>query len=229
MINLENYRSSTEYREILRILQKSTMLQDNILWQSHVSGKVIIPVQYLEIDFIAREVQVVFDADSFQIEKTKPVFVKLGHRMSVFKISQFRLSQNALHFSFPEIIKTPELRSIQRHQFLPKQDKTVTLRSSLTGAFGDMGTELKVRVSDISFNGIGLIVSENNRQFLKNNRILWISALSDLPLENPIVAEVLYINNEVDTRFNILKQKLIKSGLKLSESIPPSVFHHFLS
>ncbi len=226
---MENYRSSTEYREILRILQKSTMLQDNILWQSHVSSKAVIPVQYLEIDFIAREVQVIFDADSFQIEKSKPVFVKLGHRMSVFKVSEFRVGQNALHFSFPELIKTPELRSNPRHQFLPLQEKTVTLRSSLIGSFGELGSELKVRVSDISFDGIGLVVSENNRQFLKNNRILWITALSDTLLENPIVAEVLYINNEVDAHYLKNKQKLLKAGLKLSETFPSSVFHNYLS
>ena len=62
MTILENYRSSTEYREILRILQKATTNQENILWQSHALEKTVIPVQYIEIDFIAREVLIYFTA-----------------------------------------------------------------------------------------------------------------------------------------------------------------------
>ena len=51
MTNLENYRSSTEYREILRILQKATTDQGNIFWQSNALGKTVVPIRYIECRF----------------------------------------------------------------------------------------------------------------------------------------------------------------------------------
>jgi hypothetical protein len=225
MTNLENYRSTTEYREILRILQKATTLQDNILWQSHALGKTVIPVQYLEIDFIAREVLVNFSSEHYRIDTDLPIYIKLGHRTSVFKVSQFRQNQNSLYFSFPELIKTQELRNARRLTFRPVQDKFVTLRSS---SVRENGSELKVRAMDVSETGLGLVVSEQNRNFLKNNRILWITGLQESELARPVLAEVVYMNTEVDPKFVIKKQKSLKVGLKLSGTFPEDIYGRFL-
>lgn len=225
MMNFDNYRTSTEYREILRILQKATTLQDNILWQSHALSKTIVPVRYIEIDFIAREVLVNFNSEHHRIDNELPLFVKLGYRTSVFKISKFRQTQNTLSFSFPDLIKTEELRTYPRHTFKVAQDKFVTLRSSTAK---ENGSELKVRAIDISETGLGLVVSEQNRSFLKNNRILWITGLQDTSLEKPVLAEIVYMNSEIDPKYIIKKQKSLKVGLKISEFFPDTVYNRFL-
>jgi hypothetical protein len=225
MTILEHYRSSTEYREILRILQKATTTQDNILWQSHALEKTVIPIQYIEIDFIAREVLINFNSEHHRIDAELPVYVKLGYRMSVFKISQFRQNQNSLHFSFPELIKTQELRDQPRHTFRMAQDKFVTLRSS---SAHENGSDLKVRVMDVSETGLGLIVSEQNRSFLKNNRVLWVTGLEDSNLEKPVLAEVVYMNSEIDPKFVVKKQKSLKVGLKVSGVFPDTIYRRFL-
>jgi hypothetical protein len=223
----EQYRSSTEYREILRILQKATNLQENFLWQSHALGKTVIPIQYLEIDFIAREVLVNFNAEHYRLDPDLPIYVKLDYRTSVFKVTEYRHGQSHLHFSFPELIKTQELRQFPRHTFRPNEDKFVTLRSSSPN-MRDGGGELKVRAMDVSQLGLGLVVSEQNRNFLKNNRILWITGLQDQTLEMPILAEVIYINAEVDPKFVSKKQKSLKVGLKISGVFPEPVYRSFL-
>lgn len=228
MSNLANYRSSTEYREILRILQKSTTNPDNFLWQSHALSKTVIPVQYIEIDFITREVLVNFNSEHHVIDTDLPLYVKLGYRDSVFKISNFRQNQNSLNFSFPDLIKTPELRTYPRHAFKASQEKHVTLRSSMSNVARETGNELKVRAIDISEFGLGLIVSESNRSFLKNNRILWVTGLQDMSFTHPVLAEVIYINSEVDPKFQIKKQKSLKVGLKLSGYFQPEVYNRFL-
>jgi hypothetical protein len=225
MMNLENYRSSVEYREILRILQKATTLQDNFLWQSHALGKTVIPVQYLEIDFIAREVLVNFNSEHYRLDSELPVYVKLGYRTSVFKVSQFRQNQDSLYFSFPELVKTQELRFKPRHTFRVAQDKFVTLRSS---TLRESGNELKVRAMDVSETGLGLVVSEQNRNFLKNNRILWVTGLQDSELAHPVLAEVVYMNSEVDPKFVIKKQKSLKVGLKVSGNFPTDFYTRFI-
>lgn len=228
MSNLDTYRSSTEYREILRILQKSTTLQENFLWQAHALSKTVIPVQYIEIDFITREVLINFNSEHHQIDMDLPLYVKLGYRTSVFKITNFRQSQNSLNFSFPELIKTPELRSYPRVSFKASQEKHVTLRSTMNNVTRDSGNELKVRAIDVSEFGLGLIISETNRSFLKNNRVLWVTGLQDMNFSHPVLAEVIYINSEVDPQYQIKKQKSLKVGLKLSGYFQQDIYNRFL-
>lgn len=227
MTNLETYRSSTEYREILRILQKSTTAHDNFLWQSHVMGKTIIPIQYIEIDFISREVMVTFSQEHYRLDPELPIYAKLEYRTSVFKISDYRQSQGILHFSFPELVKTQELRKHPRLSFTPNQEKFVTLKSSATSLRGDTGNELKVRAMDVSEYGLGLVVSEQNRNFLKNNRILWITGLQDQTFDHPVLAEVVYMNSEVDPKYISKKQKSLKVGLKVSGVFPELIYRSF--
>lgn len=228
MNNLEKYRSSSEYREILRILQKATSDQENILWQSHTVGKTIVPVQYLEIDFISREVMVNFSSEHHRIDPELPLYVKLDYRGTVFKINNFRQNLNSLNFSFPEMIKTMELRNKPRHTFKAAQDKFVTLKSTISSGAADGGSELKVRALDISETGLGLIVSEQNRNFLKNNRILWVTGLENMNLPHSVLAEVIYINSEVEPQFQIKRQKSLKVGLKISGVFHPEVYHRFI-
>jgi hypothetical protein len=227
MSNFENYRTSFDYREILRILQKSTTLQENFLWQSHALGRNVIGVHHFEIDFVTREVVVYFDNQRFQLEDHLALYVKLDYRTSVFKVSQFKQVQNAIHFAFPTEIKTLELRSSPRLMFHPNQDKVISLKPSLSGN-RESGNELQVRALDISEYGLGVLISENNRSFLKNNRILWVTKLGDMNLNYPLLAEVVYMNNEVDARFHNRKQRDLKVGIKLSGIFPSDIYQHFI-
>ncbi len=228
MDNSENFRTSVEYREILRILQKAASLQENILWQSHALGKSIIPVQFIEIDFIARELVVNFSSKHHKIDEDLPLYVKLNFRTSVFKILKFRQNQDSLYFPFPDLIKTIELREFPRHVFRAVQEKYVTLRATQNDVSIDTGNELKVRAMDISVQGLGLVVSEQNRSFFKNNRILWITGLQEMRLVHPVLAEVVYINSEVDPQYQIKKQKSLKVGLKISGTFQEDIYHHFI-
>lgn len=228
MLNLNNYRSSSDYREILRILQKASTEQENLVWQSHALGKNIIPLRHVEIDFVAREVVIYFDTQRYVIDSELPLYVKLDYRTSVFKVSQFRQGLNSIHFPFPPEIKTQELRGKNRHQFIPGEERLVTMKPSLTNLNRESSHELKVRVMDVSETGMGLIVSEHNRSFLKNNRILWLTQLNGKILEYPILVEVVYINSEVDPKFVTRKQKDLKVGVKLSETLTPELYQEFI-
>ena len=222
-----NYRSTMENREILRILQKAGPLQDNILWQTHALGKNIIPVHHFEIDFVSRELVVFFDSLKSQLNPELPLYVKLDYRGTVFKVSQFRMTKTTLHFSFPEEVRTLELRSIPRHIFNPNIEKHIALRPALH-AVKDTSSELHFRSLDISEFGVGLLVSEHNRSFLKNNRILWLTRLQDHVLPSAILAEVVYMNSDTENRSSIRRQKDLKVGLKLSESFPSDYYHRFI-
>jgi hypothetical protein len=49
-----------------------------------------------------------------------------------------------------------------------------------------------------------------------------------MSFNHPVLAEVIYINSEVDPKFQIKKQKSLKVGLKLSGYFQPEVYNHFL-
>lgn len=227
MVNLENYRSSKDYREILRILQKASHLQENFLWQTHALGRNIIPIAHFEIDFVAREVVIYFDPRRYKLEMELPLYVKLDYRTSVFKVMDYRQTTNSIHFAFPAEIKTLELRILPRHTFLPNEEKVVSVKPSLSGK-KENGAELNFRTLDISMHGLGLLVSEQNRSFLKNNRILWITKVGERELDYPLLAEVVYINSEVEAKYQMRKQRNLKVGLKVSGAFPLDIFQQFI-
>lgn len=219
---LNSYRSAFDYKEILRILQKSSVEQENFIWQSSASGKNIIDILHYEIDFVAREVVVYFNPNKFQIDSNLPIFVKLEYRTSVFKILEHRVGLNSLHFAFPKEIKTVELRGSERVLF--NSEKTLALKPSLpTGR--DVGSEIDVRVLDVAMSGVGLLISETNRQFFKNNRLLWITKLGTRSLTRPILGEVVYVKN--DTESSVKRPKQLKVGIKLSSLIPIDIYSEF--
>src|SRR5690606_35426068 len=109
--------------------------------------------------------------------------------------------------TFPEEVKTIELRSTSRRVFLPNEDKVVTLKPSLPGRMSDNAPELTFRAVDVSLQGLGLLVSESNRSFLKNNRILWVTKLGDEILRDSLLAEVMYMSSDIEPRYQVKKQK----------------------
>ncbi len=228
MMNIaDNYRSTYDNREIVRIFQRSSILEDNVLWQSHGLGRTVIPIQHFEIDFVNREVVVSFNSRRYNVTRELPLFVKLEYRTTVFKVNEFRDDSQSLSFSLPREIKTLELRTYPRQQFPTNRDYTVALKPSLTGA-RDTGNEIEVRAVDVSRYGLGLFISEHNRSFLKNNRILWLTKLGEHKLQYPILGEVVYINTEVEPRRESRRAKELKVGLKLSGVLPPDVFNAFI-
>ncbi len=221
-MSLPQYRSTTEYKEILRLLQKASLDGENFIWQTVDGERNLIHIDQMEIDFVGRDValKLVFSSEAVQVQQ--PVYVKLHYRSSVFKINHFQLTGQTLQFAFPEDIKTLELRSHPRKSFQPSQEKTVSLKPTLGNA-RDIGNSLNVRVADISEFGLGLIVSEQNRAYLKHNPILWLTHLERTELKYPVLAEVVHISTETNR-----KQKDLKVGLKLSGVLPQEIVQKFI-
>jgi hypothetical protein len=216
---MSSYRSCTDFKEILRVLQKSTSCEETFLWQSNNGNRLVVPVQFLEIDFIAREVIIIFETEKYPLNLNLPFYVNLAHSKSAFKISEVRQShQGALHFPFPDLIKMPELRSFERRS-LSGSKKFVNLRSFMFNVAKDILHEQRVKLMDISAGGMAVLVPIEQRNFLKNNRILWVSAMDDTLLKDPILAEIVYISTDVEQNVKKTKEKLLKVGIKLSTTL----------
>ncbi len=227
MVDLKAFRTCLEYREILRILQRSSSLQDNLLWQSLPVGKNVVMIKHFEINFVERGLQIFYDTDKYKIHPQIPIFTKLSYNSSIFKVSHYHLSKDTIAMQLPTQMKTLELRSSTRRKFSELMDKHISLKPSLNNLHREMGSELQVRVIDISEYGIGLLVSEQNRKFFKNNPVLWITKLQNMELQFPIMAEVAYISLDAEYQPN-RKTKEIRVGLKLSGVFPPKIYLDFL-
>jgi hypothetical protein len=223
----ENYRSSNDYKEILRILQNSGNDQENFLWQSYDSLKKVIPMSHLEIDFVSREVVAFYDSSVHVLDDQRPLFTKLDFRGCVFKVESFKVEKNLVRFSFPKMVKTIELRGHSRHRFSPNKEKLVCLKLSRTGN-RNSDQELYIRVLDISYCGLGLIISDFNHSFFNQNRTVWLTQIGHHKLLQPIEGEVLYMNEDFDVKFQRRKQKHKKIGLKLFSKIPEPIFENFI-
>lgn len=218
----QTYRDCTNYREILRIVQKSSYLPGNIIWQSSTKGKLVIEASHLEIDFVSRGISLSFDSQKYKLDPNLPLYVKLEHRSSVFKVTQFAEGINTLHFSFPECLKTLELRSERRFEF-EEGEKEIALKPSLNLLNTDSGNEIKVRLMDLSLSGAGLLISENNRAFIKKNKFLWLTEIDGRRMYDPILAEVVYATSDDEGKMHRRKERALRVGLKLSSKVPKEI------
>lgn len=224
----KQYRTSQDFKEVLRILQRSTSLPDNILWQSFETNKNIIPIDHFEIDFVTRGVVVFYKSADFKLNPRLPFFVKLDYKTTVFKVVDYNIQKHCIHFSFPSSVKTLELRSDPRHIVPPQLHRNVNLRPAVVSD-SSAQQEIEAKVFDLSTRGVGLVVSENAYYFFKKNRILWLTHLGSARLEEPLLSEVRYINNDLDLNFQKSKPTYLKVGLHLSSALPKENILTFIS
>ncbi len=217
------YRSSFEYREILRIFQKTSFLNQNLIWQNKNGKRLIISIENLEIDFMAREVVLTFQENK-DLDSNYPLYVKLDYQLTVFKITKFHYSGATLSFEIPKEVKTPELRSVERFTLDESSDSFIYLSPFLNDR-NQAKDELKIKILDISRTGMGLLISDKNKSFVRNHRIFWITKIQEETLESPILAEVVYISSEYHSQ----KDKNYKFGVKLSTPLTLQNLNQLLS
>lgn len=225
-----SYRTSSDYKEILRILQKASSLKDNFIWQKHGDGRIIHRLRLLEIDFVSREF-VCTPEDLDHLKMDHPLYVKLEWRGCVFKVVNFIIENNQIHFPFPEEIKALELRSVERIKFHSEQNKAASLKVLNLNKI-IFSTDLEVRVLDISQKGMGLLVSDTNLPIMMKNKSLLCTSLGDLKLPVGVKAEVLYSNSDLEVSklpVGVQKRwrKFKKVGVKFLEPLPQSYFEKF--
>jgi hypothetical protein len=223
---IDKYRSIKDHKEILRILQHSESGSENFLWQNINEKKIILSILRMEIDFISREVVVEFEQTK-KIYEDCPIFVKLDFKQSIFKVTEFIIKKNVLHFTFPSHLKALEMRTTERITFDIDDERKIKLQAPSQLKQGSQG--LFVRVLDVSKTGMGLMISESGRTYFKNNPKLLLTSLGDQELEGPVMVETVYINSEVPQRYRYRKGQELKVGIRFMTPILEQDLLSFLS
>lgn len=208
-MNLAKYRDTNDYREILRLFQKSSDLEGNILWQNIDGSRKVLAVTHLEIDFVSREVVVYLDQPQL-VDSKHPLYFKLACNDTIFKHDQYLVQPDCLSFKFPQTLKTWELRGNERYMLDANEEFSAVLSPT---AQGEVGQQMKVRLHDFSASGLGLSISEVNKNLVKNTKVFWVHAINDYRLPQPLVAKLAYISSEAQSR-------KYRFGLELQMGLP---------
>ncbi|MFA5582914.1 MAG: hypothetical protein WDA09_01765 [Bacteriovoracaceae bacterium] len=208
-MNFSKYRDTNDYREILRLFQKSSEQQNNLLWQNINGKREVYAISNLEIDFVGREV-VGFLENPSDLKPGHTAYFKLSYNDTIFKLSDFFVQQDCVSFKFPETLKTWDLRANERFSLDDGEEYSAVLSAD---SASDVSQQMKVRLKDFSATGLGLTISELNKHIIKQNKTFWIHAINDYKFHRPIVADVMYLSKEI-------QDKRYRFGVQLQQSLP---------
>lgn len=208
-MNLAKYRDTNDYREILRLFQKSSDHEGNLLWQNINGERKVFSISHLEIDFVGREVVAYLDNPQ-DVSPGLPLYSKLSYNDTIFKVQDFFVQQDCLSFKFPATLKTWELRASER--FLLDDDDEHSVVLSVSGK-SDTSQQMKVSLKDFSAKGLGLSISELNKHIIKNNKSFWIHAIDSFRFTEPLQGTVTHLSKEA-------QGKKFRFGIHLHKVLP---------
>ena len=129
------------------------------------------------------------DFDSNQV-----VYVKLEYRGTLFKAKITTISGSYITISYPYIenVKTIELRAHPRVNINIEDDVLITLRLKQVTTLNESEHILEFQAYDISEQGICLLVSGHNKQFVEEAFEIFIIQLGTVVLREPVKIEKKY-------------------------------------
>lgn len=186
------FKDTDSYLEIDAILKNSNE-STTILWQNKEESKrVVYGISKLKYNETIQTIQFYVKDYDFDMEEDKVVYIKLSYRQTVFKGEVVSIEGNVVTIYFPKDVKAQELRSVPRKEFRVKDEKNVILKIA-SKETSDKSIDLIFKVLDISKEGICLVVSDNNRQYLKNTEKHLLTHLGEVELPKGVFLELKYI------------------------------------
>lgn len=189
---LPNYRTTTNFREIAKIIAHPKNYKNSILWQSTVSNRYIFDIEDIQVNerFMSFSTKLGGKMLPF-FNQLNQTYCKVPYRETVFKVSIINIVDNTVTFNLPSDVKTLELRENPRQKFRPSEGKyiTVQVRSELVSGATQA---LKFQVIDLSESGVSIVVSDKNAKYFEANFNFDVLTLMDVELEPKISMELIY-------------------------------------
>jgi aspartate carbamoyltransferase regulatory subunit len=189
---LQNYRTSNNFNEIIKIFNRSVSEDDCFVWQFTDGNRTVFPIK----NFTVNEKHMTFLAE-LELDFTKAlnegetVYAKVFYRDTVFKCRVINCIENNVTFSIPNEVKTIEMRENFRFKFKPSASKHVTLSFDV-----DLMMKAKkegtFQVIDVSDTGISIVVSEKYLEHFIDNTEIMIKRLQDMDLSSPYSLQFVY-------------------------------------
>ena len=221
------YRDAGSTVEIDSILAGG-VTKNCLIWQNIEGERVIYIIKHITKSEDGK--LVTFQIADFQNDfiQDEAVYVKLNYRGTMFRSSITKISKNLITLNFPLVVdvKTIELRGEPRISFDLSDEYFVSLGVIHDGKW-QKEQVLRFPVVDISESGVCLLVSDQNKNFLKNSLVLIITHLGGVELDKPVSLEQKY-----STPFRYRKNGKsffnIRVGFSLSEKLPQDKISAFM-
>lgn len=200
---MEKFRDINHRDEILALMKRAPASNRGEIWQTLDEGRHHYKIVSFRDD-PSNKALVIESDQNYAFNARHPIYVRINHRDLIFKLNarSFIISGNKLACVYPTMAKAIEKRGTVRIPLPPGRDTTVVLTPLGAGA-----AELKVKLVDISMKGLGISVSDSNREYLIRNEKFLITSINDIFLAGNHQVEIKYVER--------LARGMIKSGFVL--------------
>jgi hypothetical protein len=176
-----SYRISRSERDILQLMLKSQEGGHSILWQTHEDHRVILNIKNFDLNLQKKMVVVGHAPTNDFLDITRPVYIKLGFRESVFKGKIVKIKPDLVEVSIPDEIHWREFREQERLVFKLNQH-FILAKPHIPHLMPELIPTLKLSLRDITVNGMGLLSTGENDQFFTENKIIDVVSLDESAL-----------------------------------------------
>lgn len=240
----QKYRSSKSWKEIIKIVQKSSELEGNFIWQTSSSERLILSISKIEVLAELNVIKLIVESDEqlnakllagegqkSSLDKTLNLFdetyLKLAYRESVFKVTIFKIDGNQISILVPDEIKAMELRKSPRKKFKPKDEKmaTMSLTINLTS---NAQASLQFQVIDLSETGMSIVVSDKNLELIHNASKFLLEKLGESQLTFKVPAQLVY-SHRLRYRYRKAIIRGNRVGFKFLDKIDKKELEKFLT
>ena len=222
----QNYRSTKSWKEIIKVVQKSNELEDNFIWQTNSSERVILGVSHLEV-FAELNVIKLTVEETEKLNLYDESYLKLSFRDSVFKVTIFKIEGNQVSILVPDEIKAKEFRKHPRTKFKPKDEKMATLLLSAE-LMSNTQVSLQFQVIDISETGMSIVVSDQNLELIHNATRIVLEKLGESKLSFKVPAQLIY-SHRLRYRYRSAIIRGNRVGFKFLDKIDKKELDKFLT
>lgn len=219
------YTISTDIEEIKKVLLKSKSSSESIIWQTSSSERKIFNIKNINIDDIRKIVRFEFNDNIKDLNRNALIYIKLAFRNTIFKGEIIKLVNNYIYVNIPEEFQLEELREFPRFEFNGNEDKFASL-SIKTELVSNSNLNLKVKLLNISQQGMGMAVSYANGDLLKENSVQ-LKAIGNHEFTQPVNAKIVY-DEHMSYKQNGKLVKCLKLGAKLDINISQELLQSFI-
>lgn len=192
------------------------------LWQTTEQGRQVLLIVQMVVD-IKIDKLVIRCLGMLDIDTASPIYVRLSYRSIIFRLNpgQYRIFGDRIICDYPlEAAGLPERRN-ERYALPYDSEISLSLKRNIR-SLRETVFELEVRIMDVSESGFGVIISGNNRDYIRQLDNCWIRAVDQKSMTTPILSRVRY----VAPKGYFLKRGEVRVGLALERALNEETFEN---
>lgn len=193
--------------------------EDVTIWQNRGDEKIKFHGKIKEVNAsnTILELDPSYKKAEYPLTKDETVFVHYAKGDALFKKEAFKTEGLKLIFKTPVELMMKERRVIERFTFKYQDFKNVSFRTSGFSADSESILHKSCILKDLSIEGLGLVIHEDEVQSLSVGDSVYINAITDQKLDAGHLGEIRYI-----TPYNVSVEQdsnLYKIGIKFTAAL----------